>query len=44
LPYSENTLRGLPPAKWSIHWDRFDPFLGRIERRQASGKRQRISS
>ena len=35
---------GLPPEKWSTHWVRFDPFLRRIERWQASEKRQKISS
>ena len=35
---------GLPPAKWSTHWVRVDPFLRRTMRWQASERRQKISS
>ena len=40
----ETRAGGLPPMKWSTHWVRFGPFLRRIERWQASERRQRISS
>ena len=35
---------GLPPEQWSTHWVRFDPFLKRTMRWQASERRQKISS